>query len=116
MVYLSRRSILEKFPWAKEKSLFDKIDIDQELDDSIKWVLNEKQLQLVVMLFKELEEWFISRNREIDIKIYYIGELLDRLQIDFSSNTREVGLIIDKYKRFSVDLLDEEDGDYDVIF
>jgi hypothetical protein len=119
MVYLSRKSILKRFPWAKEKSLFDKIDSEQDFDDSIEWNLNEAQLQLVVMLFEELEEWFKSRNRNIDINIYYVGESLDALHIDFSSNTREVFLIIDKYKQFSLDLLDEvdeEEDDYEDVF
>ena len=97
MVNLSRKSTLERFPWAKEKSLFDKIDSKQKLDDWIQWDLNEKQLDLVLKVFQELEEWFISRNRKIDIDIYFVGELLDRLHIDFSSSTREVYLIIDKY-------------------
>jgi hypothetical protein len=116
MVNLSRKSILEKFPWAKEKSLFDKIDTEQDFDYSIQWNLNEAQLQLVEMLFDELEEWFKNRNRKIDIEIYYVGESLDALHIDFSSKTREVFLIIDKYKQFSLNLLDEEDVDYEDIF
>lgn len=41
MLNLSRKSILERFPWAKEKSLFDKIDTEQDFDDSIEWNLNE---------------------------------------------------------------------------
>ncbi|AYV72901.1 hypothetical protein M1D49_00285 [Bacillus sp. PK3-056] len=111
MLNLSRKSILERFPWAREKSLFDKIDTEQDFDDSIEWNLNEAQLQLVVMLFGELEEWFKSRNINIDINIYYVGESLDALRIDFSSNTREAFLIVDKYKHFSLDLLDGEDED-----
>lgn len=107
MVHLSRKGILERFPWAREKSLFGNIDTKLGLDDLIEWNLNEKQLQLVVMLFEEIEEWFKRRNKKIDIDIYYVGELFDRLHIDFSSNTREIFLIIDKYKQFSVDLLDE---------
>lgn len=113
MVNLSRKIILGKFAWAKEKPLFDKIDAEQDFDDSIQWNLNQQQLQLVVMLFEELEEWFRIQNREIDINIYYVGELLDRLQIDFSSNTREVFLIIDKYQQFSADLLEDGDEDED---
>ncbi|MGR6904596.1 hypothetical protein [Lysinibacillus sp. BSL11] len=113
MVNLSRKIILDKFPWAKGKPLFDKIDTDQGYDDSIQWNLNQQQLQLVVLLFEELEEWFRIRNRKIDIDIYYVGESLDALHIDFSSNTHEVFLIIDKYKQFSLDLLDEE---YEDIF
>jgi hypothetical protein len=119
MVNLSRKGILERFPWAKEKSLFDKIDAEQDFDDTIQWDLNEEQLQLVVLLLEELEEFFKIRNRNIDIDIYYVGESLDALQIDFSSNTREVFLIIDKYKQFSLDLLgevDEEEEDYEDIF
>lgn len=96
MVNATWKSILEKFPWAKEESLFDKIDTEQDYDDSIQWNLNEAQLRLVVMLFEELEEWFKKRNREIDINIYYVGESLDTLHIDFSRNAREVFLIIDK--------------------
>lgn len=118
MVNLSRKSILERFPWAKEKSLFDEIDSQKDINDSMQWNLSEEQLQLVVLLFTELEEWFEKRNMEIDIDIYYVGELMDSLKIDFSSNTREVFLIIEKYKQFSLDLLEEEDEEdnYENIF
>lgn len=118
MVYLSRKSILERFPWAQEKPLFDKIDSEQDYDDSIEWNLNEAQLQLVLMLFEELGEWFESKNRKIDIHIYYVGESLDTLHIDFSSNSPEVFLIMDKYKQFSLDLLDvtDEEEDYEDVF
>lgn len=115
MINLSRKSIIERFPWAKEKSLFDKIDTEQDLDfDNMKkWHLNNEQLKLVVMLFEELEAWFEKHNRKIEIDIYYVGELFDRLHIDFSSSTREVYLIIEKYNQFSVDLIEEN---YEDIF
>jgi hypothetical protein len=118
MEVLSRMSILERFPWAKEKSIFYEKETEQNFDVSIKWKLNDDQLQLVVKLFEELEEWFNIRNRKIDIDIYYVGELFDRLHIDFSSNTREVFLIIEKYKRFSeelfMDKVDEEEDYMDI--
>lgn len=121
MVNLSRKNILERFPWAKEKSLYERIEVEQIDDDLIQWNLNEKQLELVFKLFEELEEWFKTRNISIDIKIYYVGELLDRLHIDFSSQTSEVYMIVDKYKRFSLDLLYEvneleEEENYDDVF
>ena len=117
---ISRQSILAKYPWAKEKTLFDKIDSEEDFGkEIIVWDLNECQLFLLEKLLGEIEYWFKSHDKKIDIEIYYIGELLDSLHIDFSSSTREVFLIIDKYKQFSLDLLDEVDeevDDYEDVF
>jgi hypothetical protein len=118
---ISEIIIVERYKWAKPQPLFEKTDSKKEIDASMQWNLNQKQLHLVKSLFAELEEWFVSRNIPIDVTIYHVGELFDRLHIDFSSNTREVFLIIDKYKQFSEALLDEEyeedeEEDYEDVF
>jgi hypothetical protein len=50
MVNLSRQSILEKFPCAKEKLLFDKIDKEHDFDSSIQWNLNQQHTACCVAI------------------------------------------------------------------
>jgi hypothetical protein len=116
---ISELIIIERYKWAKPQPLFENADSKKEIEVSMQWNLSQKQLHLVKCLFAELEDWFVNRNIPIDVTIYHVGELFDRLHIDFSSNTREVFLIMDKYKQFSEALLDEEEEeeeDYDDLF
>ncbi|WP_096202923.1 hypothetical protein [Bacillus sp. FJAT-45350] len=120
---ISQKTILVKFPWAKPQPLFNEIDTQEDVtNNNFDWNLNEQQLYLVEGLLEEIHSFFKNRDQSIDVKIYYIGELFDRLHIDFSSNTREVFMIMDKYKQFSEEILlneddeTEQDEDYDDIF
>lgn len=119
---ISQKSILDTYPWAKVQPLFDKNENEESFNNQLHWRLSEKQLYLVQALLEEIESFFNNRDQQIDVKIHHIGELFDRLHIDFSSNTREVFMIMDKYKQFSEELLlneddeTEQDGDYDDIF
>lgn len=100
--------------------MLDKIDAKQNSNkEAIRWNLNSDQLKLVIMPFEGLKEWFNSRKIDMDINIQYVGQLFGRLHIDYSSKTYDTFLIIDKYKQFSLDLLNEvhkKGDDYENMF
>lgn len=99
---LTQESIYARFPWAKS--------VDVEIDDSDQgffydvapWSFNQAQLNLIQMLLEEVESWFLSRDKPIEIVIVEIKEVQGYIFVEKISGAPEVDEIFDKYRSIYV--------------
>ncbi|WP_346234910.1 hypothetical protein MKY04_18210 [Lysinibacillus telephonicus] len=102
MTSIKERALFLRFPWAKviipemsedEKDLF--------FYDSDPLDLTEQQYQFVYNCFEEIEEWFNTRNIDIEVSVLGINGGNENLRIQIITNYPEIHLIVDKYQKNS---------------
>ncbi|SFM05275.1 hypothetical protein SAMN03159341_11512 [Paenibacillus sp. 1_12] len=95
---LSEQLLYEEYPWSKP--VIPDINPSEGFYDSIPWVFNQAQLELIDKMFSEMEGWFSDRGLPVDIAIYEVKLIFDdSLEVEFLSGAPEIRLIVKRYKQ-----------------
>ncbi|CAM3470233.1 MULTISPECIES: hypothetical protein [Paenibacillus] len=103
MAKLSELSLYARFKWAVPVVPTVKKD-EGFFSDPKPWDFEEPVLGLIEQMFVEIEEFFSSKNMPVEMAIYEIREVFDRLHVEMYSPHQEVYMIVEKYKKLSENL------------
>jgi hypothetical protein len=97
---LTEELIYQKYPWANPVQP----DVNAEegyFCDNKPWEFNQGVLTLIDSMLGEIEQWFTSKNMPIEITIYEIVNVFDRLEVRVFCGYEQVHTILKKYEQLS---------------
>lgn len=95
---ITQASIYNRFNWARA--------VDLEIDDSDEgffsdvnpWTFNQAQLKLIHSMLEEIENWYLLRNKPIEIVIVEFKEFQGHVIVEKICGFPEVDDIFEKYR------------------
>jgi hypothetical protein len=94
---ITQNSIYDEFPWVRPVDL----DFDSEegfFCDITSWSFNQAQLNSIHLMLKEVENWYLLRNKPIEIVIIDFKEVQGHVFVEKICGFPEVGDIFEKYR------------------
>lgn len=90
-----------RFPWAK--NIIPEFGPDDEYSfyDEEPINFNRLQLKLIECMFWEIENWFISRGKPVEVAVYRVSEVFNRLHVEIIGGVPEILSIVEKYELIS---------------
>jgi hypothetical protein len=95
---ITQDSIYNRFHWARP--------VDLEIDDSdegffcdvMPWSFNHAQLEMIHTMLEQVESWFFSHNKPIEIIIFEFKEVQGHVFVEKICGFPEVNDIFEKYR------------------
>jgi hypothetical protein len=90
--------IYNRFPWSQPVNIeFDDSDEGFFCDTTL-WSFNQAQLSLIYKMLEEVENWFLSHDKPIEVIIVEYKEVLGYVFVDKICGYPGVDEIFDKYR------------------
>lgn len=97
MVQFTQESIYNRFPWAKPVDLVLDNSNEGFFCDTLPWSFNQKQLKTIYTMLAEVEQWFVIKNKPIEIIIVEFKEIQGHVVVEKICGYPEIDAIFEKY-------------------
>lgn len=97
MSEITKEAIFNQFKWSQEVSV-DIDDSEEGFYEIAPWSFNQAQLDLIYRMLEEVETWFISRSKSIDVIVFEFKEIQGHVFVEKICGVPEVDDIFEKYR------------------